>query len=63
MSNELICIVFLGILYVYQSYRIWQLKLDMLDYLTRHWRCQKETLQLIKRLYEGIKNEESNTND
>lgn len=63
MSNELICIVFLGTLCVYQGYRIRQLRLNMLDQLIRLWLCQKEILQLIKRLYERIKNEERNTDD
>lgn len=52
MSNELICIVLLGTLYVYQGYRIRQLRLDMLDQLIQLWRCQNEILQLIKELYE-----------
>ena len=52
MSNELICIVLLGTLYVYQGYRIRQLRLDMLDQLILLWRCQNEILQLIKELYE-----------
>lgn len=52
MSNELICIVFLGTLCVYQGYRIRQLKLDVFNQLIELWLCQKEILQLIKRLYE-----------
>ena len=63
MSADFICNGILGILCVYQGYRIRQLRLDMLDQLIRLWRCQKEILQLIKRLYEGIKNEERNTDD
>lgn len=52
MNTEFICIAFLGVLYVYQSYRIHQLKLDVLDQLIELWRCQKEILQFIKGLYE-----------
>lgn len=52
MSDELICIGILSALYVYQSYRIHQLKLDVLDQLIELWRCQKEILQFIKGLYE-----------
>lgn len=63
MSNELICIVFLGILYVYQSYRFWKLKHDVFTQLSKLWLVQKELLQLIKRLYERNKNEESNIDD
>lgn len=37
---------------VYQGYRIQQLKLDVFNQLIELWRCQKEILQLIKRLYE-----------
>lgn len=63
MSNELICIVFLDILYVYQSYRFWKLKHDVFTQLSKLWLVQKELLQLIKRLYERNKNEESNIDD
>lgn len=63
MSNGLICIVLLGTLYVYQGYRIRQLRLDMLDQLIQLWRCQNEILQLSKELYERNKNEERNIDD
>lgn len=63
MSNELICIVLLGTLCVYQGYRIRQLRLDMLDQLIRLWRSQNKILQLIKELYERNKNEERNINE
>ena len=63
MSNELICIVLLGTLYVYQGYRIRQLRLDMLDQLIQLWRYQKITLQHIRDLYERNKNEKRNTDD
>ena len=55
MSNELICIGMLSVLYVYQSYRFWKLKLDMWDQIIELWRCQKRILQFIKELYERNK--------
>lgn len=63
MSDEFICIVFLGTLCVYQGYRIRQLRLDMLDQLIQLWRSQNEILQLIKELYERNKNEERNIDE
>lgn len=63
MSDELICIAFLGTLYVYQSYRIHRLEQDVFTQLSKLWIFQKEILQLIKGLYERNKNEERNTDD
>lgn len=52
MSFDFICNVILGILCVYQGYRIHQLKLDMLDHIIDLWRYQNITLQFIRDLYE-----------
>lgn len=57
MSDDFICIVFLCILYVYQSYRFCKLKHDVFTQLSKLWLFQKENLQLIKRLYERNENE------
>lgn len=57
MNADFICIVFLCILYVYQSYCFVNYKHDVFTQLSKLWLFQKENLQLIKRLYERNENE------
>ena len=57
MSDGLICIGMLSVLYVYQSYRFCKLKYDVFTQLSKLWLVQNENLQLIKRLYERNENE------
>lgn len=50
MSSESICIVFLGTLYVYQSYRHWKLEKLVFKQLSDVWNFQHDVIDAIDRL-------------
>lgn len=50
MSDELICIAFLSILYVYQSYRHWKLEKLVFKQLSDVWNFQHDVIDAIDRL-------------
>lgn len=50
MNAEFICIVFLGILYVYQSYRHWKLEKLVFKQLSAVWNFQHDVIDAIDRL-------------
>ena len=50
MSNELICIVSLSVLCVYQSYRFWKLEKLVLTQLSKIWDFQRDVINAIASL-------------
>lgn len=50
MNVEFICIVFLGALYVYQSYRHWKLEKLVFKQLSDVWNFQHDVIDAIDRL-------------
>lgn len=50
MNAEFICIIFLGVLYVYQSYRHWKLEKFVLKHLSAVWNFQHDVIDAIDRL-------------
>lgn len=50
MNAEFICIVFLGALYVYQSYRHWKLEKLVFKQLCDVWNFQHDVIDAIDRL-------------
>lgn len=50
MSNELICIVNLSVLCVYQSYRFWKLEKLVFTQLSKIWDFQHDVINTIDRL-------------
>lgn len=50
MSDELICIAFLSILYVYQSYRFWKLEKLVFTQFAKIWNFQHDVIDAIDRL-------------
>ena len=76
MSDELICIVSLSVLCVYQSYRFWKLEKLVFTQLSKIWDFQHDVINVIDSLRivevehltrssnnENKKNEERNTNE
>lgn len=54
MSDELICIAFLSILYVYQSYRLFKLEKFVLKHLSAVWNFQHMVVDLFDKLAKEI---------
>ena len=50
MSDELICIGMLSVLYVYQSYRHWKLEKLVFKQLSDVWNFQHDVIDAIDRL-------------
>lgn len=57
MNAEFICIVFLGILYVYQSYRHWKLEKLVLKQLSDVWDFQHKVVDAFEMLAKEIEAE------
>lgn len=60
MSSEFICIVVLGALYIYQSYRLSNLEKLVIKQLSDVWDCQRvvvDTFDKLVKEIEKIKNE------
>lgn len=49
MSDESICIIFLGALYVYQNYRLSSLERRVFTQLVDIWTFQKDVLSAFKK--------------
>ena len=54
MSSESICIIFLCILYVYQSYRHWKLEKLVLKQLSDVWDFQHKVVDVIDKIFKEI---------
>lgn len=54
MSSESICIIFLCILYVYQSYRHWKLEKLVLKQLSDVWDFQHKVVDTIDKIFKEI---------
>ncbi len=54
MSSESICIIFLCILYVYQSYRHWKLEKLVLKQLSDVWDFQYKVVDAIDKIFKEI---------
>ena len=54
MNAEFICIVFLGALYVYQSYRHWKLEKLVLKQLSDVWDFQHKVVDAIDKIFKEI---------
>lgn len=54
MSSESICIIFLCILYVYQSYRHWKLEKLVLKQLSDVWDFQHKVVDAIDKTFKEI---------
>lgn len=54
MNAEFICIVFLGALYVYQSYRHWELEKLVLKQLSDVWDFQHKVVDAIDKIFKEI---------
>lgn len=54
MSSESICIIFLCILYVYQSYRHWKLEKFVLKHLSDVWEFQHMVVDAFDKLAKEI---------
>lgn len=52
MSSESICIIFLCILYVYQSYRHWKLEKLVLKQLSDVWDFQHKVVDAIDKIFQ-----------
>ena len=50
MSNELICIVSLSVLCIYQSYRFWKLEKLVFTQLSKIWDFQHDVINAIDNL-------------
>lgn len=50
MNAEFICIAFLSILYVYQSYRFWKLEKLVFTQFAKIWNFQHDVIDAIDRL-------------
>ena len=50
MNAEFICIIFLGVLYVYQSYRFWKLEKLVFTQFAKIWNFQHDVIDAIDRL-------------
>lgn len=57
MNAEFICIVFLGILYVYQSYRHWKLEKLVFKQLCDVWDFQHKVVDTFEMLAKEIEAE------
>ena len=54
MINELICIIFLGVLYVYQSYRLFKLEKFVLKHLSAVWEFQHMVVDALDKILKRI---------
>lgn len=54
MNAEFICIVFLGALYVYQSYRLFKLEKFVLKHLSAVWEFQHMVVDAFDKLAKEI---------
>lgn len=57
MSDELICIVLLGALCVYQDCRFWKFKQAVFDHLSEIWTFQHMVVDTLDKISNRIKNE------
>lgn len=54
MNAEFICIIFLGVLYVYQSYRFWKLEKLVFTQLTHIWQFQSLVVDALDKISKRI---------
>ena len=54
MSDELICIVLLGALCVYQDYRFWKFKRAVIDHLSEMWTFQHLVVDTLDKISKRI---------
>lgn len=54
MNAEFICIIFLGVLYVYQSYRFWKLEKLVFKQLSDVWNFQHMVVDAFDKLAKEI---------